>query len=96
MIQWYRSIVERKEHEGMANVMLVLVGLKNDLQGQRKVKLAEAIQFAQQNRMAYIEVSAKNDMNCEMPFFFSALAGIGDLPKDMMAECMTRFWNYQE
>lgn len=96
VIQWYRTIVEKNEQTGMANVMLVLVGLKSDLQQQRKVQLQEAIVFAEQNKMAYIEVSAKNDSNCELVFYFTALAGMGELPKDIVGECMTRFWNFTE
>ena len=46
----------------------MLVGNKTDLSKQRKVEKPEAQQFAEQNKLAYIETSALKSTNVEAAF----------------------------
>ena len=53
---------------GTRSVAKLLVGNKSDLVGQREVTRQEAERFAAQNRLAYIETSAKNATNVDAAF----------------------------
>ena len=50
------------------NIVLLLVGNKNDLEDKREVGFEEAQQFAQQRGMAFIETSALDSTNVEQAF----------------------------
>jgi Ras-related protein Rab-2A len=47
---------------------ILLVGNKSDLDSQRKVSTAEALEFAESNRLQYVEVSAKEATKVEEAF----------------------------
>ena len=53
---------------GTRSIAKLLVGNKSDLVGQREVTRQEAERFAAQNRLAYIETSAKNATNVDAAF----------------------------
>lgn len=50
------------------NAYIVLVGNKNDLEGDRKVTEAEAQEFARRNNILYLETSAKTGSNIKVIF----------------------------
>lgn len=56
---WLRSIYEHSDQ----NIVKILVGNKIDLDHRREVSYDEAMSFAQQNNIQYIETSAKDNIN---------------------------------
>jgi GTPase SAR1 family protein len=46
------------------NAEIILIGNKNDLVSQRKVELTEGMQLAQEERISFLETSAKSGKNC--------------------------------
>ena len=46
----------------------MLVGNKSDLDEQRKVSKQDGLSFAERNRVAFYEVSAKNGSNVDLIF----------------------------
>ncbi len=46
----------------------MLVGNKSDLDNMRKVSKQDGLSFAQKNRIAFYEVSAKNGSNIDLIF----------------------------
>ena len=53
----------------------ILVGLKSDCDiAERQISFIQASLFARKNNMPYVEVSAKNDISCDLPFYLGAEA----------------------
>ncbi|KAM3128247.1 hypothetical protein pb186bvf_019666 [Paramecium bursaria] len=50
------------------NIVLMLVGNKCDLEQNRKVTKKESIEFAQANKMGFLETSAKTGQNIDFAF----------------------------
>lgn len=48
--------------------MCILVGNKSDLQQNRSIKQEEVAQFAQENKLFYLETSALDSTNVETAF----------------------------
>lgn len=63
-------IDELREHSD-PNITLMLVGNKSDLVAQRSVDIAQAKNFAEKNKMLFIETSAKDA--CNVPEAFTEL-----------------------
>jgi small GTP-binding protein len=55
-----------------SDTYIVLVGNKLDLDQERQVSFEEASKFADQNKLTYIETSAKTGKNIEDAFYSSA------------------------
>jgi len=47
------------------NVYIILVGNKSDMEFHRKVSTEEGHNFAEENGLDFIEISCKNNFNCE-------------------------------
>ena len=62
------------ENNASKNVLKILIGNKNDLEGDRQIKTEEGQAFANRNNMQFIETSAK--MNTNVTDAFEALAKI--------------------
>ncbi len=62
------------------NVYIILVGNKTDIKFQRKVSTEEGRNFAEENNLDFIEISCKNNFNCEelLKLFISKLLTIFD------------------
>ena len=67
-----RWLNEAKQNSANPNLVLMLIGNKADLEGQRQVSKAEAQAFADSNNMLYAEFSAKNAGDVEQAFRESA------------------------
>ncbi|KAJ6228027.1 ras-related protein raba6a [Anaeramoeba flamelloides] len=50
------------------NVVLMLIGNKNDLEESRAISFEEAAKFANENGVLFLETSAKNATNVEKAF----------------------------
>lgn len=51
------------------NVTMMLVGNKADMEADRQVSKEEAMQYAKEKKMLFIETSAKNRTNIDESFF---------------------------
>ncbi|KAF0975454.1 hypothetical protein FDP41_005448 [Naegleria fowleri] len=60
------------------NIPKILVGLKCDKENERQVSKQEALEFAQVNDMPFIEVSAKDCINHQLPFQYLLYCGKED------------------
>ena len=67
MIQVFLGYIY-KENNGEENVVKILVGNKSDLEASRQVSTEEALMFAKQNNIGYVETSALNGNNVEFAF----------------------------
>ena len=47
------------------NVYIILIGNKSDIKFERKVSTQEGFDFAKENGLDFIEISCKNNSNCE-------------------------------
>jgi hypothetical protein len=61
---WLREL---RQH-GRPDIVIMLVGNKLDLDGERAVALEEAFTFADKNDLAFMETSAKTDVGVSMAF----------------------------
>jgi len=68
--RWYKKIKELC----LLHVDIILVGTKLDLESNRKVPVQEAMEFAAEHGMLYLETSAKNNIHVDQAFL--ALAKI--------------------
>ena len=62
--KWSRELYDNAD----ANIVILLVGNKSDLEHDRKVPFDEAQEYAIQNGMAFIETSALDSSNVEQAF----------------------------
>lgn len=68
---WFHDIKEKNNsgpHLGLPNLSYLLVGNKTDLDWNREVSTAQALEIAQQYSVPYIETSAKKNTNIEDAF----------------------------
>ncbi len=65
VVKWLREIYEGAD---MENIVVMLIGNKYDLQGEREVTTKEAVEYAQNNRLKYLETSALTAVNVEESF----------------------------
>eukprot|EP01091_Cochliopodium_minus_P015629 TRINITY_DN561_c0_g4_i2.p1 TRINITY_DN561_c0_g4~~TRINITY_DN561_c0_g4_i2.p1 ORF type:complete len:218 (+),score=41.16 TRINITY_DN561_c0_g4_i2:85-738(+) len=59
---------ELREKNNMGRRQVILLGNKIDLEEERQISKEEAQNYANQNSMKYIEVSAKTDINIDLAF----------------------------
>ena len=62
--KWSRELYENAD----ANIVVLLVGNKSDLEDKREVSFEEAQDYASQRNMAFIETSALDSSNVEQAF----------------------------
>ena len=65
--------MEEIENYAQKNVNVLLIGNKNDLRDDRKVSYKEGENFAAENKMRFIETSAKEALNITLAFRTLAL-----------------------
>ncbi|CAD8097523.1 unnamed protein product [Paramecium sonneborni] len=63
-----RWLLEIKEYSDQQNLVLMLIGNKNDIETERKVSKEEAIKYAQSKKMGFLETSALTGHNIEFAF----------------------------
>lgn len=56
------------EHTSKNEIIIMLVGNKLDLEHQRKVKKEKGLEFAEQHKLAFHEVSAADGTNIDYIF----------------------------
>jgi Ras-related protein Rab-2A len=64
--------MEEIKSNTVENLVFLLVGNKNDLENRREVYYEEAEKFSKENKMFFIETSAKNFINVDELFIDSA------------------------
>ena len=64
-------------------VSKILIGMKSDLDEDRKVMTEEGMAFAQNHGMNFLEVSAKNGTNVQEAFTILANQIKSNLPKNI-------------
>jgi len=62
--QWVKEV----QQKGSPDVFILIVGNKIDLESEREVARADALQYAQDNGAQFIETSAKNNVNVREAF----------------------------
>ena len=62
--RWLRELRDHAE----ANIVVMLVGNKSDLKTQRAVETSEAMAFAEQHNLAFIETSALDASGVDVAF----------------------------
>jgi len=62
--KWRRELMDHAD----ANIVLLLVGNKSDLENRREVGFEEAQVFARDRGMAFIETSALDSTNVDQAF----------------------------
>lgn len=62
--KWIKDYIDFTD----GNQNILIVGNKNDLESERKVKTEDAIQFAKSNNVEYIETSAKDGNSVDKAF----------------------------
>ena len=62
--KWSRELYDNAD----ANIVVLLVGNKSDLEDRREVSFEEAQDYANQRNMAFIETSALDSSNVEQAF----------------------------
>lgn len=73
-----------------SSTLIVLIGNKLDLNDERTVSFEEATKFSEENKLFYLETSAKTGKNVEDAFYQSAnkifeLVKNGSIPKESVA-----------
>ncbi|CAD8086692.1 unnamed protein product [Paramecium primaurelia] len=63
-----RWLQEIREYSDQQNLVLMLIGNKNDLEANREVSKEEAIKYAQSKKMGFLETSAQTGHNIEFAF----------------------------
>ena len=64
--------LEEVRNNSSKNIVVILVGNKKDLESKRQVSYEEGEQFAKENGLMFLEVSAKTALNVEDAFLQSA------------------------
>lgn len=64
-------LLETRQHSD-ANIVVILVGNKVDLEHMRVVSTEEGAQFAEEHELIFIETSAKSGFNVDKAFLESA------------------------
>jgi Ras-related protein Rab-2A len=64
--------MEEIKSNTMKNLVFLLVGNKNDLESRREVSYEDGENFSKENKMLFIETSAKNFINVDELFILSA------------------------
>lgn len=62
--KWLTELRDNSEEE----LVVILVGNKDDLEDQRQTPTSDAEEFAKRHGLAFIETSAKNSHNVETSF----------------------------
>ena len=62
--KWSRELYDNAD----ANIVVLLVGNKSDLEDRREVSFEEAQDYANQHNMAFIETSALDSSNVDQAF----------------------------
>lgn len=65
---WVDVISQYQDDEGKEEIIKIIVGNKNDLVKDRKVTYTEALQWCKNNKIDYIETSAKKSINLDNIF----------------------------
>ena len=65
---WLEDLKENSDTDNLNNLVIYLVGNKNDLEEKREVSSEEANQFAMEHNLPYIEISAKTGNNIKKLF----------------------------
>ncbi|CAD8095500.1 unnamed protein product [Paramecium sonneborni] len=63
-----RWLLEIKDYSDQQNLVLMLIGNKNDKDAERQVSKEEAIKYAQSKKMGFLETSALTGHNIEFAF----------------------------
>lgn len=63
-----RWLNEIKEWADSPNIVVMMLGNKSDMEEDRKVSKEEAIRFAEQSKMGFVETSAKTGNNVDFAF----------------------------
>jgi Ras-related protein Rab-2A len=63
-----KSWLEEVKANGNPHMQILLVGNKNDLEGERVVSLEEGEKMAKENGLNFIEINSKNYQKVEMAF----------------------------
>jgi small GTP-binding protein len=64
--------LEEVRNNSSKNIVVILIGNKKDLEQKRQVSFEEGEQFAKENGLLFLEVSAKTSLNVEDAFIHSA------------------------
>lgn len=67
IMSWKKEFLERSGNEN-TNFPIILIGNKCDLTGDRKISIARAKEWAEEERLIFEEVSAKEDIRIEEAF----------------------------
>lgn len=65
MEKWLNEIRDWADSQ---NIVVMLLGNKCDLEDKRQVSKEEGINFAEKNKMGFVETSAKTGLNVEFGF----------------------------
>ncbi|CAD8061507.1 unnamed protein product [Paramecium sonneborni] len=63
--------MEEIRNNGNANMIIVLCGNKIDLESERAITYEEGLQYAQQQKLIFLEISAKQGINIQSAFYQS-------------------------